>query len=129
MKSLLARLLTAFLPLAASARTLLVGEGREFPLPSAEIAGAHDGDTVLINPGSYFDCATVAQNRLEIAGHRAEYGDHQQGLPGTVLHESAGGRSSAISLHCYGRRMYWGRPSSNIRFSALTAISTSVARR
>ena len=42
---------------------------------------------------------------------------------------SAGGRSSAISLHCFGRRTYSGRPSSSIRFSALTAISTSVARR
>jgi hypothetical protein len=47
----------------------------------------------------------------------------------TLLHESGGGRSSAISLHCYGRRTYSGRPSSSIRFSALTAISTSVARR
>ena len=47
----------------------------------------------------------------------------------TVLHESAGGHSSAISLHRYGRRTYSGRPSSSIRFSALTAIATSVARR
>jgi hypothetical protein len=100
-KSLLARLLTAFLPLAASARTLLVGEGREFPLPSAEIAGAHDGDTVLINPGSYFDCATVAQNRLEIAGHRAEYGDHQQGLPGQ---RAAGHCATLASLPCLRSR-------------------------
>ncbi len=46
----------------------------------------------------------------------------------TVLHESAGGRSSAISFHHYGRQTYSGRPSSSIRFSALTAIATSVAR-
>jgi DNA-binding transcriptional LysR family regulator len=47
----------------------------------------------------------------------------------TVLHGSAGGRSSGISLHCYERATYCGRPSSSIWFSALTAISTSVARR
>ncbi len=67
MRPLLAAAL-AFMPLAAPARTLLVGDGREFPLPSSAIAAAHDGDIILIDPGSYFDCATVAQNRLEIAG-------------------------------------------------------------
>jgi DNA-binding transcriptional MerR regulator len=47
----------------------------------------------------------------------------------TVLHGSAGARSSAILLHCHERRTYSGRPSSSIRFSALTAIVTSVVRR
>jgi hypothetical protein len=47
----------------------------------------------------------------------------------TVLHGSVGGRGLLISLHRYGRRTYSGRPSSSIRFSALTAIATSVARR
>ena len=47
----------------------------------------------------------------------------------TVLHGSLGGRSWAISFHCYGIRTYSGRPSSSIRFKALTAIITSVARR
>ncbi len=47
----------------------------------------------------------------------------------TVLHRSVGGRSSAVPSHRYGRRTYSGRPSSSIRFSALTAIATSVARR
>ncbi len=47
----------------------------------------------------------------------------------TVLHGSLGGRSLGISFHCYGRRTYSGRPSSSIRFNALTAIATSVARR
>ena len=50
----------------------------------------------------------------------------QRGLCCTSQRAAA---SSATSLHCYGRRTYSGRPSSSIRFSALTAISTSVARR
>ena len=47
----------------------------------------------------------------------------------TSLHGSAGGRSPAVLSWHYGRRTYSGRPSSSIRFSALTAIATSVARR
>ncbi len=47
----------------------------------------------------------------------------------TVLQELAGGRSSTIYLHCYGRRTYSGRPRSSMRFSALTAVATLVARR
>lgn len=69
MRALLAAVIAAaLLPHAAAARTLTVGQGKEFPLPSAAIAAARDGDTVLIEPGTYFDCATVPQNRLEIAG-------------------------------------------------------------
>ena len=67
MRLLLAALLLLLPPPAAS-RTLLVGEGREFPLPSAAIATAQDGDAVLIDAGTYFDCAIVPQSRLEIAG-------------------------------------------------------------
>ena len=53
----------------AAARTLAVGEGKEFPLPSAAIDAAQDGDTVLIEPGQYFDCAIVRHNGLTIAGN------------------------------------------------------------
>ena len=52
-----------------AARTLTVGDGREFKLPSEAIKAAQDGDTVLIEPGRYFDCAIVERNRLTIAGN------------------------------------------------------------
>lgn len=39
--------------LAQTARTLLVGPGREYPLPSAAAAVAQAGDTILIDPGDY----------------------------------------------------------------------------
>ncbi len=47
----------------------------------------------------------------------------------TLLHGSADSCGPAISPCCHGRRTYSGRPSSSIRFSAFTAIATSVARR
>ena len=50
------------------AATLDVGPGKPYSSPSKAIAAAHDGDTVLIAPGTYFDCAIVRQNNLTIAG-------------------------------------------------------------
>jgi hypothetical protein len=47
----------------------------------------------------------------------------------TLLHGSVDGRSSVTLSYCYGMRTYAGRPSSSIRFSASTAIVTSVVRR
>lgn len=52
----------------ASARTLEVGQGKEFSLPSQAIKAAHDGDRVAIYPGEYFDCAVVNQKGLVIEG-------------------------------------------------------------
>lgn len=56
------------LPAFAVAATLEVGPGKPYSEPSAAIAAAHDGDTVLITPGTYYDCAFVRQNNLTIAG-------------------------------------------------------------
>jgi len=53
----------------AAARTLTVGEGKDYALPSAAIDAAGDNDTVLIEPGTYFDCAIVRRNGLTIAGN------------------------------------------------------------
>jgi hypothetical protein len=50
------------------AATLQVGPGAPYAQPSTAIAAAHDGDTVLIAPGTYFDCAIVGRNDLTIAG-------------------------------------------------------------
>jgi hypothetical protein len=62
----LAALLLA--PGLAQARTLEVGEGREFKLPSDAVKAARAGDTVQLQPGEYFDCATVPQAKLTIEG-------------------------------------------------------------
>ncbi len=51
----------------AIARTLLVGAARELASPSAAAAIAADGDTILIDPGSYTDCAVWRASRLTIA--------------------------------------------------------------
>jgi hypothetical protein len=57
------------LPLMA--KTLEVGQDREFKLPSAAVAAAKDGDTIELNPGQYFDCAIIRQNDLTIVGKGA----------------------------------------------------------
>ena len=51
-----------------AARTLAAGPEREWKTPSAALAAAEDGDTVLIDPGEYFDCLSIQRNRLTIAG-------------------------------------------------------------
>lgn len=66
-RSLVTVLAVALAP-AAYARTLEVGPGKEFRAPSAAVAAAHDGDRIAIQPGEYFDCAVVPQNRLVIEG-------------------------------------------------------------
>ncbi len=55
-------------PIAAAAATLQVGPGQSFAEPSQAVARAHDGDTIAISPGQYFDCAVVRQSHLTIEG-------------------------------------------------------------
>jgi hypothetical protein len=52
----------------ASAATLKVGETQDYKMPSEAIAKAEDGDTILIDPGEYIDCAVVKQDKLVIQG-------------------------------------------------------------
>ncbi len=66
MRALLCSLL--LLAGVAQARTLEVGETKEFKMPSAAAAAARDGDRVAIQPGSYFDCAVWTANKLTIEG-------------------------------------------------------------
>jgi hypothetical protein len=54
----LGALLVAVLPSLAAAETLRVGPGERFARPSQAAAVARPGDTVLIAPGRYVDCAT-----------------------------------------------------------------------
>jgi len=52
---------------AAGGRTLEVGPGHSLKLPSQAARVARDGDTVLIDPGDYDDCALWRASRLTIA--------------------------------------------------------------
>jgi hypothetical protein len=51
-----------------AARTLAAGPARDWTTPSAALAAAQDGDTVLIDPGEYFDCLSIQRNRVTIEG-------------------------------------------------------------
>jgi len=52
----------------AQARTLEVGEGKTYKMPSLAAAAARDGDVVKIYPGEYFDCAVWQANKLVVEG-------------------------------------------------------------
>ncbi|MDE2580535.1 MAG: hypothetical protein KGL52_02775 [Rhodospirillales bacterium] len=52
----------------ACAATLHAGPGQRYATPSQAIAAAHNGDTVMIAAGTYYDCAIVNQNDLTIEG-------------------------------------------------------------
>ena len=60
--------LALLLPQLAGAATLMAEPGRPYALPSQAIAAARDGDTVVIQPGRYADCAVVRPNNLTIEG-------------------------------------------------------------
>ena len=66
----LLRFLTATLigMTSASARTLDVGAGHAYAMPSAAAAVAAAGDHIVIYPGQYFDCAVLAASHLVVEG-------------------------------------------------------------
>ncbi len=71
MKSLPVVLLAAMLcglSVTGHTRTLEVGAGKEYKLPSEAVAAAKNGDTIAVHPGKYFDCAIVRQSDLTIEG-------------------------------------------------------------
>ena len=53
---------------AMAGRTLEVGPGKQYKLPSEAIRAAKDGDRVLIAAGEYVDCAVATANNLTIEG-------------------------------------------------------------
>jgi pectate lyase len=65
--SLAAAAIALLAPLPGQAATLAVGPGG-FSNPSEAVAKAHDGDTIQIAPGEYFDCAVIRQNNLTLEG-------------------------------------------------------------
>ncbi len=58
----------AMLAAPAGARTLEVGPGKEFRVPSAAGAVAVDGDRIAIQPGQYSDCTVWIANKLVVEG-------------------------------------------------------------
>ncbi len=72
----------------AGARTLGVGPGQEFDLPSHAIAEAQPGDVVLIEPGTYFDCATWVADAVTVAGR----------APGVVLSDTTCGAKAILVI-------------------------------
>lgn len=72
LQRLLPALILAWVPWAAQAQNApqiwLVGPDQPLHQPSDAARVAHDGDTVRIEPGEYFDCAGWSQNRLTIEG-------------------------------------------------------------
>ena len=76
---------------SAQARTLQVGPGREFKVPSAAARVAQDGDRVVIDAGEYYDCAFWRANGLTIEA--ADPADPR----GVVLTDKAcGGKASFV---------------------------------
>lgn len=65
--ALLAAAIVAAVP--AAARTIGAGPGQAFAQPSRAIAAAEPGDTVLVEPGTYFDCAVWTADRITLAGN------------------------------------------------------------
>lgn len=53
---------------APAAETLTAGAHQQYKEPSEAIAAAHDGDTISIAQGTYFDCAIVRPSHLIIEG-------------------------------------------------------------
>ena len=76
-KRIFAALLWSCLTAAAWGKTLQVGPGHPFVVPSQAAARAADGDTVVIEPGTYTDCAVWRASRLTIRAHWA--------APGTII--------------------------------------------
>lgn len=72
----------------AAARNLTTGPGQEFDLPSSAIAAAADGDTVLVEPGTYYDCATLTANGVTVAGR----------APGVVLSDKTCGAKAILVI-------------------------------
>lgn len=66
----LAAALALTLPVATvvHAAELDVGPGQRFQEPSSAAAVAQAGDTIVIQPGRYFDCAVLAADHLTIVG-------------------------------------------------------------
>jgi len=60
--------LLALAALNVQARTLEVGEGKAYKMPSLAAAAARDGDVVKIYPGEYFDCAVWQASKLVVEG-------------------------------------------------------------
>jgi Right handed beta helix region len=86
-------------------RTWRVGPGRELATPSAAAAVARDGDTVLIDPGTYAgDVATWTQDDLTLRGDggRAHLRADGQDAQGKAIWVIAGDRTTVDRVELSG---------------------------
>ena len=60
--------LSMAMAMPALARTLEVGPGKTYKLPSEAAAAAAEGDRIVVAPGEYFDCAVLRANGLTLEG-------------------------------------------------------------
>ena len=73
---------------SAGARILGAGPGQEFDRPSQAIAEAQAGDVVLIEPSTYYDCATWVTDAVTVAGR----------APGVVLSDTTCGAKAILVI-------------------------------
>lgn len=82
----------------AGARTLEVGAGRAFALPSQAAAAARPGDRVLIAPGRYRDCVVWRTPDLTIEAERGEVVIFGPVCAGKALFVTAAARITIIGI-------------------------------
>ncbi len=68
LRSLVTAAIFTLLATAGQARTLDVGPGQPYPVPSAAVVDLQPGDMVAIHPGRYVDCAVIAKNDVTVEG-------------------------------------------------------------
>ena len=74
-------------PGLAAARTLMVGAEQQYKAPGAALQAAQDSDTIMIQPGTYYDCGFVRANNVTVEGSG----------PGVVLTDkSCGGKALLV---------------------------------
>lgn len=61
-------LFALFVITSANAEILRVGQGQKYDALHSAVAAAHNGDTIELMPGTYYDCAVIAQDNLTIQG-------------------------------------------------------------
>lgn len=67
MNALAALMIVATIP-TSIARTLQVGVGQAYALPSEALSNAEDGDVIAIDGGVYNDCAVIVRNNIVLEG-------------------------------------------------------------
>ncbi len=84
------------------ARVIEVGPAKPYTLPGAAAAVAEDGDTVLIDAGSYVDCATWTRNNLLIRGVGGYAHVHDKSCGGKAIWVIQGNNTTVENIEFSG---------------------------